>query len=264
MASSVASPQEPTLTQRIDDYEVYRDEELGSGSYGTVSKGKCLKNNEAVAVKRVKLRNEATEEGKEFNSKYIDGEIRTMEELDHDNIVKLYHWKRREPYVYLFIELCLEGNLNDYVLKIKKLSKIKSLRFMQQIASALEYLHSKNVIHRDLKPENILISKDENSTEVQIKVTDFGTARFVPSSAGAMTLTLAGSHNWMAPEVYPDKDGHVRYNNESDTFSTGVLYLSMVEHEEGKSLKARKGNVAQFLTCEGFKWNTLHDSLIIS
>ena len=249
-ASSVISPREPTLIQRIDDYEVYRDEELRSGQFGTVCEGKCMKNNKAVAVKRIKLRNERTEEGREFKSKYIDGEIKTMEALDHDNIVKLHHWKRREPYVYLFIELCLEGNLNDYVLKMKQLSKIETLHFMQQIAGALEYLHSKNIIHRDSKPENILISKDENSMECQIKVADFGFARWIPSSVGDLSLSVAGSPNWMAPEIYPDKDDRVRYNNEADTFSTGLMYLSMVDHEEGKSLKARTGNVAQFLTCE--------------
>ena len=144
--------------------------------------------------------------------------------------------------MHLFMELCLEGNLNDYVLKMKELSKIQSLRFMQQIASALEYLHSENIIHRDIKPENILVTKHIESKEYVIKVTDFGTAREIPSSSAPMTLTLWGSPNWMAPEVYPDKDGRVHYNNQSDTFSSGVLYLSLADHGKGKLLKARKDN----------------------
>ena len=243
MAAESASSLESPLVMKIDDYEVYRDDkhELGSGSYGTVYMGKCLKSEADVAVRRLKLGDESTEEGREWNAKYVDGEIKALEELDHDNIVKLYDWKRRGPYMYLFMELCLEGNLNDYVLKMKELSQIRSFRFMQQIASALEYLHSKNVIHRDIKPGNILVTKHVESKECVIKVTDFGTAREIPSSSAPMTLTLWGSPNWMAPEVYPDKDGRVHYNNQSDTFSSGVLYLSLVDHEKGKPLKARKG-----------------------
>ena len=245
MAASVATSAASPLTMRIGDYEVYRDDknELGSGSYGTVYKGRRITDGEEVAVKRLKLADETTEEGREWNAKYIDGEIRALQELDHDNIVKLHHWKREESYMYLFIELCSKGNLSDYVLQMKKVSQITTFQFMQQIASALEYVHSKNIIHRDIKPGNILVTKDVTSTECVIKVTDFGTARQVPTSA-AMTLTLAGSTNWMAPEVFPDKDGHVRYNNESDTFSTGVMYLSMIDQEEGKALQARTGNMS--------------------
>ena len=245
MAASVVPSAASPWTMRIDEYEVYRDDknELGSGSQGMVYRGRRITDGEEVAVKRMRLADDSTEEGREWNAKYIDGEIRALQKLDHDNIVKLCHWKREESYMYVFIELCLKGNLNDYVLQMKKLSQITTFQFMQQIASALEYLHSKNIIHRDIKPANTLVTKDVTSTECVIKLTDFGTARQVPSHA-AMTLTHTGSQSWMAPEVYPDKDGHVRYNNESDTFSTGVMYLSMIDQEEGKSLQARTGNMS--------------------
>ena len=200
MAASVVQSAASPWTMRIGDYEVYRDDknELGSGSYGTVYRGRCVTDGEEVAVKRLKLADGTTEEGREHNAKYIDGEIRALQELDHDNIVKLYHWKREESYMYLFIELCTKGNLNDYVLQMKKLSQITAFQFMRQIASALEYLHSKNILHRDIKPGNIVVTKDTKSGKCVIKITDFGTARQVPSSV-AMTLTLAGSPNWMVP-----------------------------------------------------------------
>ena len=64
-----------------------------------------------------------------------------------------------------------------------------------------------------------------------------------------MSLTLWGTPSWMAPEVYL-KDGHAYYNIQSDTFSSGLLYLTLVDHEKGKSLKARTGNTMLLHICD--------------
>ena len=48
---------------------------------------------------------------------------------------------------------------------------------MKQLLSALEHIHSFNIVHRDIKPDNILCEVDENKIPVKIKIADFGLAR---------------------------------------------------------------------------------------
>jgi len=64
--------------------------------------------------------------------------------------------------------------------------------YAAEVALALHYLHSQDIIYRDLKPENILLGADGH-----IKLTDFGFAKIVKD----VTWTLCGTPDYLAPEV---------------------------------------------------------------
>ena len=55
----------------------------------------------------------------------------------------------------------------------KRFSEIVAAKYVSQIAKALAYIHSLNILHRDIKPENILINKDD-----ELKLADFGWSNF--------------------------------------------------------------------------------------
>lgn len=87
--------------------------------------------------------------------------------------------------------------------------------YAAEVAMALDYLHSLNIIYRDLKPENLLLSNDGH-----IKVTDFGFAKRVTD----LTWTLCGTPDYLAPEIVASKG----YNKSVDWYALGVLLFEML------------------------------------
>jgi serine/threonine protein kinase len=104
-----------------------------------------------------------------------------------------------------------------------RLPEPMAAKFVWQLLDAIEYCHSIDIVHRDLKPENIFLdSTSKETSKVNIKVGDFGTARLV-GSAGRMQ-TRAGTPQYLAPEV--DMENKSGYGKECDLWSIGCKYRS--------------------------------------
>lgn len=76
--------------------------------------------------------------------------------LNHPNIVKLYTFFSDKEFIYLVMELCISGQLYDFIRKQKYLEEDLVRVIIRQISQGLDYIHENQIIHRDLKPENIL------------------------------------------------------------------------------------------------------------
>lgn len=86
------------------------------------------------------------------------------------------------------------------------------------LAIGLKYLHERGIIHRDLKPHNLLLT--ERSSNAELKIADFGFARFVID----MMESFLGSPLYMAPEMIRRE----RYTSKSDLWSVGVIFYEML------------------------------------
>jgi len=87
----------------------------------------------------------------------FQGEVNILEQMDHQNIVKLYEVYEDNDHFYLIMDLLKGGELFDEIVKRQKFSEKDAALVMLQVLSAMNYLHKKGFVHRDIKPENICL-----------------------------------------------------------------------------------------------------------
>lgn len=187
---------------------------LGEGTYGVVYKAIDQRNNEIVALKRIRL--EVEDEG--IPSTALR-EISLLRELEHDNIVQLKDCVQSEGKLYLVFEF-LDRDLKKYMESCSgMLSPILVKSYLFQICRGLAFCHARGVLHRDLKPQNLLVSKDG-----RLKLADFGLARsFCPP---IRPLTHEVVTLWYRPpEILL---GCQTYAPPVDVFAIGTIFVEMV------------------------------------
>ncbi|XP_052380296.1 serine/threonine-protein kinase pdik1l-B-like [Oncorhynchus keta] len=152
------------------------------------------------------------------------------------------HGPRRCLALWLVMEYCDGGDLNHYLLSRPPGSK-RNHSVVQQLSSAMAFLHRLRIVHRDLKPDNVLVCLTPNGP--LIKVADFGLSKMSVEEGhgveGDTSLTrqhfssTCGSDFYMAPEVW----GGLTYTAQADIFSLGVMFWAVLERltflEEGST-----------------------------
>ena len=99
-------------------------------------------------------------------------EILLLMRLDHPNVIKMHQIIDSPTETFVVMDLAHGGELADFITTSGKLPEKESRRLFRQLISALDHVHSANIVHRDLKLENILLDRNRN-----ILLTDFGLGR---------------------------------------------------------------------------------------
>ena len=156
-------------------YNIIPMEELGIGCCSVVHKGR-RRSGEIVAVKII---NKTVYRQKVTSSFPILREYEIHSSLNHSNIAKIFEVIDLKENVVFVLEFVNGLNLLDYweMAGIIPMNKILSL--FKQLAQAISYLHSRNVIHRDIKLENCMLTQDNNV----LKLIDFGLATIADDNA---------------------------------------------------------------------------------
>ncbi|CAB4019662.1 Serine threonine- kinase ULK3, partial [Paramuricea clavata] len=135
-------------------------EKLGQGTYATVYKAyRKGEAREVVAIKCIYL--------KKLGKSAIENlftEIKLLKEINHDHVVQLKDFEWNKDYLFLIMEYCSGGDLSRFIQTRRCLPENIAKKFLQQLALALKFLHSKDIAHMDLKPQNLLLSSKENPT----------------------------------------------------------------------------------------------------
>ncbi|WCJ32024.1 Concanavalin A-like lectin protein kinase family protein [Euphorbia peplus] len=189
--------------------------ELGRGGFGAVYKGYLKHSGIVIAVKKM------SRGSKQGRKDYMD-EVKLISQLRHRNLVRLLGWCHDGGEFLLVYEYMSNGSLDSHLFKKKiPLTWAARYRIANGLASALLYLHEgweKCVLHRDIKPSNIMVDKNVN-----VKLGDFGLARFTDHKLGKENMGLAGTPGYMAPEYI--KSGSA--SKEADVYSFGLVALEI-------------------------------------
>lgn len=198
---------------RPSDFEFLKV--IGKGSFGKVYQANHKLENKIYAIKV--LKKEAIIRRNEV--KHIMAERNVLiRNLRHPFLVGLHYSFQSKDKLYFVLDYVNGGELFYHLLKKRVFPEARVKFYAAEIAHAIGYMHSENIIYRDLKPENILIANDGH-----IRLTDFGLCK-EGIQANTTTNTFCGTPEYLAPEILLKKP----YTRAVDWWCLGSVIYEML------------------------------------
>jgi serine/threonine-protein kinase len=204
------------------------DSVLGEGGMALVFEGHHLGLDRAIAVKVLKP---------EFVSDRqilarFEREARAVSRLEHPGIVRMLDVGTADvpgidtPLAFLVMERLRGAELSDVLRKEGPAAAPQALAWLEEMLGAIGHAHGRGIVHRDLKPENVFVCEPEEEGPPVLKLVDFGIAKMVESSGGALTQVgmIFGTPGYMSPEQATGMPVDAR----TDLYSVGVMFYEML------------------------------------
>ena len=204
------------------EVELFKEDSLGTGSYGGVCRAKCDGLPCAAKIMHPTLF-DLRDPGTASYLRRFEEECRLLSSARHPNVVQ-YLGTYRDPETrlpVLLMELCDESLCTFLERSPGPVAYHTQLNITHDIALALVYLHQNSLTHRDLTGNNVLMIAG-----VRAKVTDFGMSRLAIVNPRMTPLTMCpGTMNYMSPEALEEPPS---YTDKLDVFSFGVLLVQIM------------------------------------
>ena len=189
--------------------------ELGRGGMSVTYQAEDTNTGLAVCIKQLQAH---------VNRRSLQQECRALVKLDHPHIVRLIDFDTMCDVPYLVMEFVAGTPLNEWMREGRPMSESDACALMGQIADALAYAHSREVIHRDLKPGNIMLSPNGATP----KIVDFGLAivdRRDERDADTAIRSFAGTPHYMTPEQFRGR----RLSGACDVYAMGQILWELLK-----------------------------------
>ena len=145
-------------------------------------------------------------------------EAQTASSLNHPNITTIYQIDEYQGQMFIAMEYC-EGKTLKETIEEETLSIRKVLDIGIQVCEGLNAAHQKDIVHRDIKTENLMVTRDG-----QVKIMDFGLAKFKGTTTITKTGSTLGTFAYMSPEQACGEEVDQR----SDIFSFGIVLYEII------------------------------------
>ena len=156
----------------------------------------------------------------QFKRSFIK-EAKRIAGLSHPNIVHVLGIFEENDTVYYAMQYIRGGSLKDAIDREGAMPENRVVKYASQVASALDYMHKKNMCHYDMKPGNIMLSSDDNAMLI-----DFGIAKNYDSNGQETSTTPPGLTKGFAPlEQYTSIS---EFSPQIDVYSLGATIYAML------------------------------------
>ena len=211
------------------------EKELGKGTYGVVYKAKKKSDNNICVIKKLSLLGLNADQKKEVK---LESDI--LKKIKSKYVVQYYESFEEEGNLYIVMEYCESGDLNDYIEKQKKTKTLLHeniiWKFFIKITLGLADIHKINILHRDLKSLNIFLKYGND-----IRVGDLGVAKVLKNTFFAKTFI--GTPYYLSPEICEDKP----YSFASDVWALGCILYELCTYKHPFTAKSQGGLILKIL-----------------
>lgn len=203
----------------LGKYELHQ--RIGRGGMAEVYKALHVKLQRYVALK---ILHPFLSEDPEFKERF-EREARNVAQLRHPSIVQVYDFDYDPDHgrYYMIMEYIDGPTLRTYLMQRSfqggQIPIDQAVHITRELANALAYAHSQEMIHRDIKPSNIMLDSDD-----RVVLTDFGIARIITGPQMTISGSMVGTPTYMSPEQGLGQPGDHR----SDVYSLGVVLYQLV------------------------------------
>jgi hypothetical protein len=202
----------PTAYRTIGKY--IATDIIGRGGYSIVYKGVHEGLSIPVAIKM--MRHDMA-----LNPEFLKtfrNEAKTVANLNHPNIIRIYDIEDCYRTVFIITELVEGERLDVLIRRLNRIPPPLAIRYLEQICAGLSYAHAQGIIHRDVNPTNMMVLPGDH-----VKILDFGLA----CPCGIEAVDFTGTLAYMAPEQIRGDTVDPR----TDVYALGMLAYQMVTGE---------------------------------
>jgi serine/threonine-protein kinase len=212
--------------------ERYRlEDELGSGTSGSIFRASDLRTGERRAVKV--LHDDLSQNP--LLARRFAREVDSAKSIQHPNVVRVAAAGRTaDGRLYLVMELVEGTSLADVLKKEGALPLARTIDIAAQVLDAVAAAHRLSIVHRDLKPSNILMTATAERRDL-VKVCDFGLAKAIRPddetdslTPHASSLTLQGQLCGTPAYMSPEQAQCEPLDGRTDLYSVAVMLFEMV------------------------------------
>jgi tRNA A-37 threonylcarbamoyl transferase component Bud32 len=215
-----ANDSAPAAGTHIGPYVIV--DALAKGGMATVFKARHKTLQREVALKLI--RNDTGDDDDQQLTERLRREAAAVAAIRHPHVVEIYDANVSQEPFYIAMELLTGGNLQTrlraYAATGKKMSFDEALRITREMASALDYAHSRKFVHRDIKPSNVMFASDGRAV-----LTDFG---IVALKEGITRLTKTQNAIGTPAYMSPEQAKGIAVDGRSDLYSLGIMLYEML------------------------------------